>query len=458
MSNTIDILNKNLYKTTIKTPYGNKKLINADVIASGLIYKPIEKIMRDKVYPYYNNTHSNAYCGQYMMKLINQSKDIIRKELNGTKDDEIIFTGTGCSGAIVHAIHLLNLKDNKIYNKDNTVLIITIAEHHSNYLPWKHLNLPLEELKINDRGLIDIRQLEDILEKHKSKKHIISSLTAASNVTGVFQNVNKIAKLIHKYKGIALFDFAASAPYVKINIKKDEIDGLYISPHKFLGGPGTPGLLVINKKLLKNKIPFYPSGGTVRFVSKTKQIYSYNPETKETGGTPNILGSIKVGYVFAYKKLYLDFIIKKEQELVEYVEKHIRNIENIHILNPKDNLHRLPVFIIIFKDLHYNFVVSLFNDLYGIQTRGGVSCCSVLAQYLLHINCKRQQEIYKQIVSDKGVDKQYGWCRITFNYTMDKKTVNYIVKAIKYIAKHGKEYLNKYKYNKKKNLWFHIEN
>lgn len=456
----------------IKTPYGERKIVYADNVASGQAYQPIEKYIDSVVYPYYANTHSNAFGGRYMTHLICKSKNMIRNAVGAKDTDRVLFTGNGCTGAVLHLIHALNIKNSSYGRKIGSgrngkngrsgstwTVFITSTEHNSNYLPWKHLPVNLEIINITEMGKIDMDQLRNGLKMaHKKKHRILSCFSAGSNVTGVFQDVHNIARLVHSYGGLVVYDYAAIAPYVKINMhrndsKGDYFDAIFVSPHKFLGGPGTCGLLVAGNKCFLNNEPCYPGGGTVRFVSTDKFVYSSDIEIKENGGTPNIIASIKTGLAFKLKQKHLKFIVQRNESLTRRIQKEIMGIKDVYILNPHKNLKRIPVFSFVVMGLHYNLVVVLLNDLFGIQSRGGISCCGIFAQYLLHMNKNMREKVYSSILGGRGVPKEYGWCRISFNYYMPNFIIDYIIDAVKFVAKYGYLFLKEYKYDCKRNIW-----
>jgi len=443
--------------SVIQTPFGNKYFINADFTASGIIYKPIERYIGSNILPYYSNVHSNAANGQLMAHYVTQAKEMIRKAVNAKPCDKLIFSGNGCSGAVIHLIHILNLKSTA--TKKWTVYV-TVAEHHSNYLPWTHLNVNLVIVPLKPNGLIDIAFLKRAL-KGPHEGGIICSFIAGSNVTGVLQPIYALAKLVHQYNGLIFFDFAASAPYVPINLHNEledpgyYFDAIFISPHKFLGGPATPGLLIAHHKLFKNKEPFCPGGGTVRFVCKKYNHYIDDPERRETGGTPNIIGCIRVGLAFQLKGELLPFIQRRDRAICRMVHPVLTAIPGIYLINPpyEAQIAQFPVYSFTLKGIHYNLVVVLLNDLFGIQTRGGVSCCSVYAEHLFKLCREECDKIYKQIVTNHGVPGDYGWCRVSFHYTMSDAVVQYILAAIEYVAAHGAEYKSRYDYIQDKNIW-----
>ena len=412
--------------TFIDCPFGKRAIIWADYTASGRPYKKIEKFIKYNVLQYYANVHSNAYCGKLMAKYISQSKEQIKKSVNASESDKIIFTGSGTSCAITHFIHLLNLTSDK-----NNIIIISEFEHNSNFLPWRHAPAKLEIIKSLENGLLDLSELENKLKEYQNYDNKIISCSAGSNITGIKQDISKISVLGHKYGFIVGFDYAAVGPYVKINMhndnKYDYIDALYLSPHKFLGGPGTPGLLIANEKIFKNEHPYYPSGGTVRFTSKKCNVYANNLETKESGGTPNIIGCIKTGLVFQLKDKMQTLITLREHQITCQIKKKLKEIKSLHLLNPDCDklIEQIPIFSFIIPNLHYNFVVALLNDLFGIQTRGGVSCSGIYAEKLLHIGKTYEQKILNTIISNKGVPQEYGWIRVTFHFTMPDYVNNY---------------------------------
>lgn len=453
---TNDMYHFTLGNPSIETPFGKRYMINADVTATGFPNKIIEDYINNNILPFYNNTHSNAYCGRLMSHYIRQSKIMIKRSVNAEECDQIIFTGNGCSGVVNHLIHCLGLHET---SPDRTVVFISKAEHHSNHLPWKHLPITLVYVPLLSTGIIDQVFLEKELIKYSNDRYnIYASFIATSNVTGVHQPTPIISKLVHRYNGKIFWDFAASSPYIPINMHINDISGQYydaifISAHKFFGGPGAPGILIAHKNLFVNEVPYCPAGGTVRFACPRYQTYSDDIETRETGGTPNIIGSIKAGLAFDFKFRYQSYIVKWEELIVSYIHEKLAKIKNIKIINPSNNFKRQPIFSFQIAGIHYNLVVVLLNDLFGIQSRGGISCCSLLAQDLLKIDQQKQKQIHDQIVNNQGNPGDYGWCRVSFHYSMPKYIVDYIINAIEFVAQYGYKFVNIYQYTNEKNTW-----
>jgi selenocysteine lyase/cysteine desulfurase len=293
--------------------------------------------------------------------------------------------------------------------------------------------------------------------------NVYVSMSACSIITGTIQPVDQIAALVHKYSGYIFFDFATSAPYVPINMHANDSKGVYydaifVSTHKIPGGVSSPGILVFNKGLVCTNIPYTPNGGTVRFVSKGQcPVYSSNLETRETGGTPNILGIIRAGMAFAIKNSAADDIINHELRLTEVFQRGLLELcarhKGLRCLVPVKNTYRLPIFSIQLKGFHYNFIVVLLSDLFGITTRGGVNCSGILAEKLLKLNGNETQKIKDSILHGKGVPVEYGWVRITLTSIHTKRDILKVLAAIDYIAQNAHVYKRDYRYDADKNVF-----
>ncbi len=421
-----------------------------DFAASGLPLKSIEKYLEKNVYPFYGNTHSNSYNGQLMSKYINLTSNKIKEHLNVPKNKySVIYTGSGVSGCITHLIHLLKPFPKK------TVFIISEIEHHSNHLAWLSCDQKTEIVNIDkETGLIDIKKLKELINKYK-EYNIYCSFAHVSNISGVIQDIMSIIDFLPSCK--LFLDCATGFPYLCYNnIKK--IDAYFISPHKMLGGQGTPGVLVIKNDIIKNKIPFNCSGGTIRVLYNNKPVYSSDIEVRENGGTPNIIGIIRI-YLAIMKKESFNNVCPKDKPilLTKYIQnKFIQN--NISILNPIKNEHRLPIFIFQIPGIHFNYIVTLLSDLFGIQTRGGISCSSLYASniYDMPCGCKKDNELKKSILKSGSYPNWYGFIRVSFNeYVHNKKDIDYFFKCLNYVLNNLDKYKNKYTF--KNNIFKNIK-
>lgn len=460
------------HDSIIDTPFGPRTLVYADYVASGRAYGPIEDKIRAHILPLYANTHTESSAtGRQSTAFREEARQIIAKSIGANDEDAVIFCGSGCTGAVDKLIRMLRLKlpkgmreygvDTSIKPENRPVVFIGPFEHHSNDVQWRETIADVVMIEQTDEGVLDIDDLARQLEAYKDRPLIIGSFSAGSNVTGILTDPAPVAKLIHKYGGLAAFDYAAAAPYLPINMNGEDgahLDAVFISTHKFPGGPGTPGILAMKKKWAHNKTPVVPGGGTVSYVSPCAQNYLNDIEHREEGGTPEIVGSIRAGLVFDLRdQIGADAIAQKELAMAKHVLQRWSGHKNIQILG-SPFAKRLPVFSFLIRDgakyLHFNYVVSLLNDLFGIQARGGCSCAGPYGHRLLGIDNKTSLA-YESVI-ETGVEiLKPGWVRLGFNYFYSDEENALILRAVEWIADHGGKLLPLYTYNSKTGQWAH---
>ncbi|PIP77572.1 MAG: selenocysteine lyase, partial [Ignavibacteria bacterium CG22_combo_CG10-13_8_21_14_all_37_15] len=334
------------YDQTFLSPFGEQKLLYADWIASGRLYKPIEDKITNQFGPLVGNTHSEASeTGTAMTAAYHHAKEIIKQHVNANKDDIILCAGSGMTGVVNKFQRILGLRVSEqlkdfftLPEELKPVVFITHMEHHSNQTSWLETIADVVILPPNEEGLVDLENLEDLLEIHKNRKLIIGSFTAASNVTGVQTPYHQLAKLMHAYGGFCFVDFACAAPYVNINMhpanEDEKLDAIFFSPHKFLGGPGTAGILIFNSKLYKNKIPDDPGGGTVDWTNPWgAHKFVSSIELREDGGTPPFLQTIRAALAIKLKEeMGVENILRREEELVKMVFTELKKLPKLHLL------------------------------------------------------------------------------------------------------------------------------
>ncbi|MCD8511412.1 MAG: aminotransferase class V-fold PLP-dependent enzyme [Bacillus sp. (in: Bacteria)] len=297
------------------------------------------------------------------------------------------------------------------------------------------------------------------MEKYQHRKKKIAAVTACSNVTGIETPYHKIAKVIHQYGGVCFVDFACSAPYVNINMKpkdkEERLDAIYFSPHKFLGGPGTNGVLIFDKNLYNNTIPDHPGGGTVKWVDPWGgRSYLDDIEKREDGGTPGFLQVIKTALTVKLKEeMGVSKILAREKEQLELVFNKLRNKPHLHILQG-DIRERLGVFSFYTKAVHYNLFTKLLSDRFGIQARGGCSCAGPYGHYLLGIGKEKSRKLRKEIEAG-NLQHKPGWVRISIHPTMTNSEITFIADAILSIMENHEDWKKDYSYDKRKNQFFH---
>jgi len=480
----------------IETPYGNKKLIYADWIASGRLYKPIEMRISDDIGPLVGNTHSESTAtGKAMTDAYHLAQKIVKQHVNANDDDVLIFTGTGMTSAIAKLQRIIGLKvpeqaikfcafadDNNTKCKDvpndkRPVVFLTHTEHHSNHTSWFETLAEVVVLEPSSDMTVNPEALRREIVKYRDRPLLIGSFSACSNVTGYSPPFQELAKIMHENNGYCFVDFAASAPYVDIDMhpadKINQLDAIFFSPHKFLGGPGSAGVLIFNKVLYKNNTPDSPGGGTVKWTNRWGG-YSYitDIEVKEDGGTPGFLQGIKAALVVKLKeKMGVENISKREREIMDLIFNELSQIKGLHILAP-DIKERLGVFSFYIDNVHHNLFTSMLNDRFGIQVRGGCSCAGTYGHFLLDVDFNMSKEITDKI--DAGdLSMKPGWIRLSIHPTMTNEELLFITDAIKktvYNAEEwGKDYIydrhtNEFKNNRpiNKNLsaiaeWFKID-
>ncbi|CAG5081067.1 aminotransferase class V-fold PLP-dependent enzyme [Parvicella tangerina] len=423
---------------------GGKKMpiLYADWTASGRNYLPIEKRFQEILMPFVANTHTEtSTTGTAMTYAYHEAQKLIKKHVNASKDDVIICAGSGMTAMINKFQRILELKGSVQFDNpnDKPVVFITHMEHHSNQTSWLETCVETVIIPPNEVGLVDLDAFKQLIEKYKSRKTKIASVTACSNVTGIQTPYHEIAKLIHDAGGYCFVDFACSAPYVNIDMHPEEegahLDAIMFSPHKFLGGPGSSGVLIFNNQLYNRSVPDHPGGGTVDWTNPWG-VHKYidDIEAREDGGTPGFLQTMKTAMSITLKEeMGVENMLKREEELLEILFDKLESQDNIHILAGQHK-DRLGVVSFYIDDLHYNVGVRLLNDHYGIQSRGGCSCAGTYGHYLLNVDQERSDRIVEQIKAGNFSEK-IGWIRVSIHPTLTNEEVEYIGNCIIELAK-----------------------
>lgn len=464
---------------TFNSPYGIQKVIYADWIASGRMYEPIENKLLKDFGPMIGNTHSEASeTGVTMTYAYHLSKKIIKKHVNANEDDIIIAAGSGMTGMVNKLQRLLGLKvperthgfcrmsTDKIRNcitnlgDERPVVFITHMEHHSNHTSWLETIAEVVIVPPDENLLVNSKNLEIELEKFKNRKIKIGSFSGASNVTGIIPPYYELAKIMHKYGGICFVDLAASAPYVDIDMHpaddpEKSLDAIFFSPHKFLGGPGSSGVLIFNKNLYNNKTPDQPGGGTVTWTNRWGE-YSYidDIETREDGGTPAFLQAIRAALCIKLKEnIGTQNIHKREKELLEIVFNEFPKITGLKILagNIKERIGAISFYI---ENIHHNLIVKILNDRFGIQMRGGCSCAGTYGHFLLNVDLETSHAITCKINQGDLTEKP-GWVRFSIHPVMTNDEMFFIIDAIKQIVENICEWKKDYTFSKDSGEWYH---
>ncbi len=441
----------------IETPNGAMPLIYTDWTASGRLYEPIERKILEDFGPFMANSHTTTTTtGNLITMAYHKARNIVKRHVGATEEDILIFTGHGMTGAVNKLQRILGLRLHEFYKdkvsfkkEERPVVFISHMEHHSNQTSWLETIADVEIIPYLNEKELDFEAFEELLNTYQDRNLKIASVTACSNVTGLSPDYKKVARLIHQAGGYMFVDFACSAPYVDINMHpenpEEQLDAVFFSPHKFLGGPGANGVLVFNKLLYVNKVPDHPGGGTVLWTNPWKEHkYFEDPEIREDGGTPGILQAIRTALAIELKEqMGVENIQAREHEILGQLIPAFKSIENLHLL-AGDFEDRLGVLSFYIDGLPYNLGVRLLNDHFGIQTRGGCSCAGTYGHILLGIDKEQSRKIIKQVESGHEEAKP-GWIRLSIHPTTSNEEVAYIIKAVKALAENFPRWSQDYK-------------
>jgi len=478
----------------VKTPFGERLMVYADYTASGRCLSMIEKYIHN-LQRIYANTHTeDDISGRSMTRLLEDAENAIKQSVNAGPDGRIVCVGTGATGAIDKLQQIIGValppatrqnltrmmedalgaqahaKFSEYLRNRQPVVFVGPYEHHSNEISWRENLATVVEVRLDPGRSIDLAHLESLLKEPAYQGRMrIGSFSAASNVTGMRTPVHLIAAMLHRYGAIACFDYAASAPYVEIDMNPPEgkhpgdasLDAVFISPHKFLGGPGASGVLVFNKRIYHTELPpSVSAGGTVDYVGPTSQDFIVDIEEREKAGTPGVLQILKAGLAFQIKdRIGVPAIEERERELLHKTFKRWQSNPNIEILGNPDADRRISIVSFNLRDhrgkyLHPKFVTSLLNDLFGIQSRAGCSCAGPYGHRLLDIDFEKSEQ-YRKWIQKGFCGIKPGWCRVSLHYTMDDIEADFILDAIEFVAEHGLHFLPLYDFDMHTGAWLH---
>jgi selenocysteine lyase/cysteine desulfurase len=449
------------------SPYGRKRIFYFDWVASGRLYKPIEDKIANVFGPYVANTHTEtSETGTRMTLCYRYAHDYIKKHVNAGPNDVIVTAGPGMTTVVNKLQRMLSLRtsNKRVRNDcvdihDRPVVFITHMEHHSNQTSWYETMADVVMIPPSGSLLVDPEALRKALGDYHDRKFKIGAFTACSNVTGIITPYHEMARIMHENQGLCFIDFAASAPYVGMNMHPSDpfqkLDAIYFSPHKFLGGPGSSGVLVFDSSLYQSEIPDDPGGGTVDWTNPWGEYkYVDDIESREDGGTPGFLQAIRTALAIELKeKMGVPQMMKREEELVEMAMTGLRKIPGINILAGNSE-HRLGILSFFHRDIHFNLIVKLLSDRFGIQVRGGCACAGTYGHFLLEVSYDRSHRII-EMINHGDLSEKPGWVRVSLHPVLTDDEVRYFLHALKEVVANHSEWGKDYIYNPKKNEFEH---
>lgn len=451
------------------TPYGKKKIIYCDWIASGRLYGPIEEKMASTFGPFVGNTHTEtSETGSMMTWAYHHAQEIIKRHFNAGPDDVLIAAGAGMTAVINKFQRILGLKgcnyprtERCLGEKERPVVFITHIEHHSNQTSWYETLADVVMIEPGSDLTVDPDNLQKALDKYSDRKFKIGSFSGCSNVTGIFTPYHQLARIMHENGGLCFVDFAASAPYVDINMNPEDslekLDAIFFSPHKFLGGPGSSGVMLFDKSLYKSSAPDQPGGGTVDWTNPWGEYkFVESIESREDGGTPGFLQMIRAALAIVLKEMMgTEKIVAREKELLARAFEGMSAIPGLHILAPNIK-HRLGAVSFYIDDLHYNMIVKLLSDRYGIQVRGGCACAGTYGHFLLDVTYDHSHRI-TEMINRGDLSEKPGWVRLSLHPTMTDEELETVIKALREVRDNAAEWSTDYNYNRKTNEFIHVD-
>ncbi|OQM74624.1 aminotransferase class V-fold PLP-dependent enzyme [Manganibacter manganicus] len=436
-------------------PFGPKPLVYADYVASGRALMQVERFVLEQVLPYYANSHTEAsYCGGFITRLRREARAAIAACCGAGASHAVIFTGSGATAGLNRLCSLFGIGP-------GTLVLIGPYEHHSNILPWRESGAEVIEIPEAAGGGLNLDLLAETLAQAGKDRRVVCAFSAASNVTGILTDVAAVTRLAKAAGARIIWDYAGGGPYLPIAMTPEagaEIDAVVVSPHKFLGGPGASGVLLVRRDAVVSTRPTWPGGGTVRFVSPTAHDYSGSLEAREEAGTPNVVGDIRAALAFLVKDaIGAETMQRRNRKLAARAIAAWSGVKQLELLGSL-TAPRLPIFAFRMRDgrgghIHQQLVTRLLSDCFGIQARGGCACAGPYVHRLLGIGPAESESMRQAILAGNEIAKP-GFARLNFSVLLSDEKVAFILDSVTRLATDASQHTGRYDFDRTRAIFF----
>jgi cysteine desulfurase/selenocysteine lyase len=353
--------------------------------------KPLSVI--NAVEGYYTTSNANPHRGAYELsvkatEIYENAREAVRKFLSAEKASEIIFTKNA-----TESLNLLAYSYGMTFINPGDEIVISIAEHHSNLVPWQQVakakGATLQYLYVNDAGILT----DEEIEKKISSKTKLVAVTQVSNVLGIINPIEKIIHKAHSVGAVVIVDGAQSVPHFSVDVKALDVDFLVFSGHKMLAPMGV-GVLYGKEHLLDKMPPFLCGGDMIDYVWEQDTSFAPLP-AKFEAGTQNVGGVLGLSAAIDYiEKIGFKNIEQIEKELIDYAIPKLQQLPFITLYGCNDLSNKTGVLSFNVKDIHPHDVSSIL-DADGIAIRAGHHCAHPLMQYLgVNATCRASFYFY----------------------------------------------------------------
>jgi len=427
----------------IPGPDGPRPLIYADYVASGRALRQVEETVLEDILPFYANSHTEgSYCGAFITRLRREGRALIARHCGADAGYATIFAGAGATAGLNRLVHLLGVPQDVAAGRVPLVLVGPY-EHHSNILPWRESGAEVVEVSEDPvAGGPCLTHLENLL-RDAGGRPVIGTFSAASNISGILTDTVAVTRLLKRYGALSVWDYAGGAPYLAMSLDAGtdhQKDAIVFSPHKFIGGPGASGVLVVRKAVVRVDTPVWPGGGTVTYVSRWGHDYSASLESREEAGTPNVLGDIRAALAVLVKEaMGQDWLDSRHAAIRARAVEGFSALPGFHFAGAGRAAAALPFFSFWLTRpgggaYPHALITRALSDHFGVQTRSGCACAGPYGHLIFGIGEDESADIRRRILAGDDTARP-GFTRFNLSALMSDAKIEAILTAVSEIAK-----------------------